>query len=234
MNMKKLFSIIALTASTFTAVNTWAESEPKAHLSIDRDGVKVWTYKQSGNPSVNYRATTVLESTLSGAVAMVMDTDHSAEWAPYTGKALVLDRNNQNGVVNLRMDLNFPFPLKNRDVVLNSRMDQNADGIVTIASHSILDPRLPVRPDYIRIDHFEGLWEFKSLPKTATGKSQVEVTASGYAAPNGLLPLAIVNLFVQQQPFEMLRNMKSYVKNPRYQQATVAGVKEVPVSKGTS
>ena len=232
--MKKLLSIIILTASTFAAMNTWAESEPKAHLSIDRDGVKVWTYKQSGNPSVNYRATTILESSLSAAVAMVMDTDHSAEWAPYTGKALVLDRSNQNGVVNLRMDLNFPFPLKNRDVVLTSRMNQNADGSVTIKSDSIVDPRLPIRPDYIRIDQFQGLWEFKSLPKNAAGKPQVEVTASGYAAPNGLLPTVIVNLFVQQQPFEMLRNMKSYVKNPRYQQATVVGVKEVLPVKATS
>lgn len=226
MNMKKLLSTIILAASTVVAASAWAEKEPKAHLSIDRKGVKVWTYKQSGNPSVNYRATTVLESTLSGAVAMVMDTDHSAEWAPYTGKALVLDRNNQNSVVTLRMDLNFPFPLKNRDVVLTSRMAQNADGTVTITSNSVIDPRLPVRPDYIRIDHFEGLWEFKSLPKTASGKPQVEVTASGYAAPNGLLPLAIVNLFVSEQPYQMLRNMKSYVKNSRYQQATVAGVKE--------
>lgn len=231
--MKKLLSTIVLAASTVVAASAWAETEPKAHLSIDRDGVKVWTYKQAGNPSVNYRATTVLESTLSGAVAMVMDTDHSAEWAPYTGKALVLDRNNQNDVVTLRMDLNFPFPLKNRDVVLTSRMAQNTDGTVTIKSISTVDPRLPMRRDYIRIDHFEGLWVFKTLPKTATGKPQVEVTATGYAAPNGLLPLAIVNLFVQQQPFEMLRNMKSYVKNSRYQQATVVGIKEFAL-KGTS
>ncbi len=232
--MKKTLSTIILAASTFAAASAWAETQPQAHLSIDRDGVKVWTYKQSGNPSVNYRATTILESSLSSAVAMVMDTDHSAEWAPYTGKALVLDRSNQNGIVTLRMDLNFPFPLKNRDVVLISRINQNADGIVTIKSDSTVDPRLPIRPDYIRIDHFQGLWEFKSLPKNAAGKPQVEVTASGYAAPNGLLPIAIVNLFVQQQPFEMLRNMKSYVKNARYQQATVLGVKEVLPSKGTS
>ncbi len=226
--MKKLLSTIVLAASTLVSVSVWAETEPKAHLAIDRKGVKVWTYKQSGNPSVNYRATTILDSTLSGAVAMVMDTDHSAEWAPYTGKALVLDRNNQNGIVTLRMDLNFPFPLKDRDVVLTSRIAQNAEGIVTIASSSVVDPRLPVRSDYIRIDHFEGLWEFKSLPKSATGKPQVEVTASGYAAPNGLLPLAIVNLFVSEQPYQMLRNMKNYVKNPRYQQASVAGIKEAP------
>ncbi len=232
--MKKTLSTIILAASTFAAASAWADTQPQAHLSIDRDGVKVWTYKQSGNPSVNYRATTILESSLSSAVAMVMDTDHSAEWAPYTGKALVLDRSNQNGIVTLRMDLNFPFPLKNRDVVLISRINQSADGIVTIKSDSIIDPRLPVRPDYIRIDHFQGLWEFKSLPKNAAGKPQVEVTASGYAAPNGLLPIAIVNLFVQQQPFEMLRNMKSYVKNARYQQATVLGVKETLTVKGTS
>lgn len=232
--MKKMLPTIVLAMSTFVAVSAWADTQTPAHLTIDRDGVKVWTFKERGNPSVNYRATTILDSTLSGAVALVMDTDHSAEWAPYTGKALVLDRNDQNSVVTLRMDLNFPFPLANRDVVLTSRMSQNADGVVTIKSDTIVDPRLPVRPKFIRIDQFQGLWEFKSLPKNAAGKPQVEITASGYAAPNGLLPLVIVNLFVQQQPFEMLRNMKSYVKNPRYQHATVVGVKEVAALKGTS
>ncbi|GAC1372750.1 MAG: START domain-containing protein [Aquirhabdus sp.] len=231
--MKKLLSTIVLIASTFVTVSAWAETESKGHLSIDRDGVQVWTYKQSGNPSVNYRATTVLESTLSGAVALVMDLDHCPEWAPYTGKSLILDRDTQAGTFTFRMDINFPFPLKNRDVLLTARMSQNSDGIVTIKNTVIEDPRAPIRPNFIRIDQYQGSWQFKPLPKTASGKPQVEVTTSGYAQPNGLLPIRIVNLFVHEQPFQMLRNMKNYVKNPRYQQATVEGVKEVQ-PKGAS
>jgi hypothetical protein len=76
------------------------------------------------------------------------------------------------------------------------------------------------------LDRYEGSWTFKSLPKTAAGKPQVEVINSGYAYPSGLLPIFIVNMFVQEQPFQMLRNMQSQVKLAKYQKMTVEGVKE--------
>jgi hypothetical protein len=225
MNKKRV--IMMLSALTLVSSHTLADTQPQGKLSIDRDGIKVWTFKQSGNPIMNFRATTVLESTLSGAVALVMDTDHFAEWAPYTGKGLILDRNDPAGTFTLRMDLDFPFPLSNRDVVLTSHLSQAADGVVTIKNMSVEDPRAPVRPHFVRVEHYEGLWQFKPLGKSSSGKQLIEVTVSGFADPNGFLPLGIVNLFVQQQPFEMLRNMHNYVKNAKYKNATVVGVKEL-------
>ncbi len=226
---QRLTRAVLLTAFTTLSVTAYAEAPPvqttPAKLVKDRDGVKVWTYKEAGNPTMNFRATTVIDSTLSGAVALVMDTEHSSEWAPYTGKATILERNDQTGAFLLRMELNFPFPLSNRDVIVSGRLSQAPDGVVTIKNVATTDPRAPVRPKFIRIEHYEGMWQFKSLGKV-NGKPQVEVTASGYADPNGMLPLGIVNMFVQEQPFEMLRNMHSYVKAPKYQQATVVGVKE--------
>lgn len=224
MNKKRV--ILMLSALTLVSSSTLADTLPQGKLAIDRDGVKVWTFKQAGNPIMNFRATTILESTLSGAVALVMDTEHSAEWAPYTGKALLIDRNDQAGTFTLRMDLEFPFPLSNRDVVLTGHLSQAADGVVTIKNISVDDPRAPVRPHFVRVQHYEGLWQFKPLGKSASGKQLIEVTVSGFADPNGMLPLSIVNLFVQEQPFEMLRNMHNYVQAAKYQKATVAGVKE--------
>ncbi len=224
MNKKQM--ILMLSALTLVSANTLADVQPQGKLAIDRDGVKVWTFKQAGNPIMNFRATTVLDSTLLGAVALVMDTDHSAEWAPYTGKALMLDRNDQAGTFTLRMDLDFPFPLSNRDVVVTGHLSQSADGVVTIKNVATEDARAPVRPHFVRVQHYEGLWQFKPLGKSASGKPQVEVTVSGFADPNGMLPLSIVNLFVQQQPFEMLRNMHDFVQAAKYQKATVVGVKE--------
>jgi hypothetical protein len=226
--MNKLISTSLFFIATFFSINAWSESakNPQEKLIIDRDGVKVWTFKKPGNAVVNFSARTVVESTLSGAVGIVMDTDHISDWAPYIGNILMLDRNNQNGEFKLRVDIDFPFPLSNRDVVLAGRIHQNADGTVNITNKVIEDPRAPVRDKFIRLDRYEGSWTFRSLPKTAAGKPQVEVTNSGYAYPNGLLPIFIINMFVQEQPFEMLRNMQSQVKLAKYQKMTVEGVKE--------
>lgn len=224
--MKRPVSTILFFVATLCSIQAWAEVQPQEKLTIDRDGVKVWTFKKPGNAVVNYRARTVVESTLSGAVGVVMDTDHIAKWATYIGNILILDRVNQNGEFKIRLDVDFPFPLSNRDVVLAGRMNQNADGSVSIIDRVVEDPRVPIRKNFIRLDRYEGSWTFKTLPKTAAGKPQVEVINSGYAYPNGLLPIFVVNLFVQEQPYQMLKNMQSYVKSSKYQKMTVEGVKE--------
>ncbi len=219
-------TLIILASIALISTSTLANEPSKEKLVIDRDGVKIWTYKVPNNPMMNFRASTELESTLSGAVSLVMDTEHASEWAPNTGEILILDRNDQAGTFTLRMDLTFPFPFKNRDLTVMGQLNQASDGIVTIKNELIVDPRAPVRPNFIRIEHYEGLWQFKSL-KSESGKQTVEVTISGYIDPNGLLPISIANRFVQWQPFEMLKNMQRYVKTPRYQQATVQGVTEL-------
>jgi hypothetical protein len=224
--MNRSINTVLFFAVTFCSIHTWAETPPQEKLTIDRDGVKVWTFKKPNNAVVNYRARTVVESTLSGAVGIVMDTDHISEWAPYIGNILILDHTNQNGDFKLRLDVDFPFPLSNRDVVLAGRLYQHTDGTVSITNKVIKDSRAPVRDNFIRLDRYEGSWTFKSLPKTAAGKPQVEVINSGYAYPSGLLPIFIVNMFVQEQPFQMLRNMQSQVKLAKYQKMTVEGVKE--------
>ena len=89
------------------------------------------------------------------------------------------------------------------------------------------DPRAPVRPNFIRIKDYEGLWQFKPLGTSASGKPLVEVIVSGFADPNGIVPISIVNLFVKEQPFQMLRNMQKYVQAAKYQNASVAGIKEL-------
>ena len=65
--------MVLLSALTLASTHILADTAPQGKLSINRDGVKVWTFKKPNNPIMNFRATTVLESTLSGAVALVMD-----------------------------------------------------------------------------------------------------------------------------------------------------------------
>ena len=215
-----------LAAITLISTTALAGESPQEKLVLDRDGIKVWTHRVPNNPLLNFRATTEIESTLSGAVALVMDVEHAADWAPNAGKVLILDRDDLSGNYLLRMDLDFPFPLKNRDVVIASHLSQSDDGIVTIKNEVISDPRVPERKDFIRITRYEGIWQFKPLISPA-GKPSVEVTVSGFADPRGMLPTKVINLFIQEQPFKMLLNMKDYVKSARYQQATVAVVKEM-------
>ena len=57
--------------------------------------------------------------------------------------------------------------------------------------------------NYVRLNQYEGDWSFQKL-----GPQKVKVSTYGYANPEGSIPLTFVNMFVQQQPYQMLQKMK--------------------------
>ena len=221
--MTAIFGVMLLALPLSSSL---AESKPAMEsrnvpekLAIDRQGVKVWTYQIDGNPSFNYRAHTVLNSNLVGAVAAIMDTSYLSEWVPHTSRVEMLSRDDQAGTFTLLMEIKFPFPLKNRDVVVAGTIKQQPDGSVLIQNKAAVDPHAPVRPEFIRITRYEGSWLVRQLDAKRT-----EVTTTGYADPAGSLPNAIVNMFVQQQPYQMLKNMQIVVNSPRYQKAKLVNI----------
>ncbi|XID74995.1 START domain-containing protein [Alkanindiges sp. WGS2144] len=190
-------------------------------LAINKNGIKVWTYQTPNNPAFNYRATTVLNTSLTSAAAVILDTDSLIRWVPYVSAVDLIERNPDNGTFVLRMQLNFPFPLQKRDIVVRGKISQTSDGTVTIKNQAISDRRAPLRQNVVRLTHYEGDWTLKPL-----AANKVEVTTSGYADPGGAIPLSIANHFVQQQPYQMLGSMKNYVKNARYQQAQLEFIRD--------
>ena len=63
----------------------------------------------------------------------------------------------------------------------------------------------------IRLNQYTGDWTFKDFTN-----NKVKVMTNGYADPAGSIPLSFVNMFPQQQPYQMLmKNEKGlYANNP--------------------
>ena len=198
----------------------------RAKLAINKNGIKVWTYQLPDNPAFNYRATTVINSNVASAAAVILDTDDLVHWVPYVSAVNVIERNHATGSFIIRMQLDFPFPLQDRDVVIQGKISQASDGTVTIKNKAINDSRVPLRHNVVRLTHYEGDWTLKPL-----GPAKTEVSTTGYGDPGGVIPLAVANMFVQQQPYQMLGRMKDYVKNSRYQNAQLSMVKDPYVKK---
>lgn len=203
-----MFSPLALAAAPVDERNT-----PKK-LVIDRQNIKVWTYQVANNPSFNYRATTTMQSNLVGTVAAIMDTQYLSEWVPHTRRVELLESDEKTGTFTMLMEIDFPFPLSDRDVVFSGTIKQQPNGTVLIENRATTHPKAPVRSGFLRVTRYEGSWVLRPIDAART-----EVTTTGYADPAGVLPLAIVNMFVQQQPYLMLRNMKNVVQSPKYQRA---------------
>lgn len=217
---RKLCYAIGLSLLTLGTGHAAADMS-KAKLAINKNGVKVWTYQLPDNPAFNYRATTVINANVTSIAAMILDTDYLVQWVPYVSAVNVVDRNEAQNSFVIRIQLDFPFPLQDRDLLIQGKISQASDGTVTIKNKAISDSRVPPRHNVVRLTHYEGDWTLKPL-----GPAKTEVSTTGYGDPGGVIPLAVANMFVQQQPYQMLGRMKDYVKNSRYQNAQLSMVKD--------
>ena len=197
--MKK--SLLMLGLSTCICAAS-AQNIEHAKLSIHKNNIKVWTFQQQSSPVFLYKAETTFNVPLEKAAALILDVDHAGKWVPYVGSVKVLSRDDQKGEFLLYMVLDFPFPLKDRDLVVKGKMSKDAQGIISIQNTAI-EGGYPLNPDYVRIRQYEGDWTFQKL-----GNHKVKVSTYGYANPEGSIPLSFVNMFVQQQPYQMLQKIK--------------------------
>ncbi|MDN5511344.1 START domain-containing protein [Acinetobacter sp.] len=198
--MKKVI-FMACTVAMLATVQ--AKPVDNAKLSINKNNIKVWTYQNSQNPVFLYKAETTYDMPVEKAVGLILDVDHAVKWVPYMGSIKVLSRDDKKGEFLLYMVLDFPFPLKDRDLVVQGKMMKDAQGIISIKNKAV-DKGYPKNPDYIRLTHYEGDWTFQKL-----ANNKVKVSTYGYANPEGSIPLTFVNMFVQQQPYQMLQKMKA-------------------------
>lgn len=197
--MKKVILMACAVAMLATAQ---AKPLDNAKLSMNKNNIKVWTYQNSQNPVFLYKAETIYDTPLEKAVGLILDVDHAVQWVPYMGSVKVLSRDDKKGEFLLYMVLDFPFPLKDRDLVVQGKMVKDAQGVISIKNKAI-DKGYAKNPDYVRLTHYEGDWSFQKL-----ANNKVKVSTYGYANPEGSIPLTFVNMFVQQQPYQMLQKMK--------------------------
>jgi hypothetical protein len=188
---------------------------------IDREGVKVWTCEIQDQPLRGFKATTTVNSTLGGLISLLMDTSVAAEWIYRTDRIELLRRDDRSQTFTVRAETDF-WPLKDRDVIMDGRIVQNPETLtVTVDSRSVSSPQFPRREDFVRMSSMWGHWEFRPL-----GEGRVEVTMSGHANPGGHLPGFLVNMFIEDTPFQTLLGLRRMIAAGKYQRLRLDGIRE--------
>ena len=199
--MKKTVMFVACVVSVLS-LSAQADLPNNAKLSLNKNNIKVWTYKDVNNPVLSYKAETTFDVPIEKAVALVLDVKNSSKWVPNVAKAEVLSRDDKKGEFTLYMVLDFPFPLKDRDMVVKGKMSKDSNGTIHIKNSAIQQGKA-TSTDYIRLKDYSGDWTFQKL-----GTNQVKVTTNGHANPEGAIPASVTNMLVEQQPYQMLQKMK--------------------------
>jgi hypothetical protein len=200
---------------------TVSHADPAWTPALEKNGVAVWTRAAPGFSVHEFKAVTRVRSTLTGLVALILDTGNAPAWVFRTRRIDVLHRDDKAGEFRIRVITEFPWPLHDREVVVEGKIRQEADGRVVITSRSADSSQEAPEPGCVRMPYFSGTWIFRPL-----GKGEVEVTMQGLADPGGIIPGGIVNLIIHETPYQTLRGLRRVIGNPQYQAVAMARIRE--------
>ena len=195
-----------------STIVTIGSAKAQWELVKNKDGIKVFLRTVPGSKIKEFKGVTNIDSSLDSILAVLDDTDACPQWIHNCKDPVKLSQISFNeGYVYQVID--FPFPVKDRDLILHSVMTQNADTKqVTI--------RLNAVPDYIsqtknvRIKKSEGFYLLKPLPD-----GSIEVTWQHHTEAGGGIPIWLVNALLVDTPFNTLNNLRRIVKREKYQRA---------------
>ena len=201
----------------------------KLKIANPEDNIQIY-YRTTNNGNVEFKGETVVNSSLSGLVALLRDVESMKNWVHNVEKAQILEKINEFEAYSYVVN-SFPFPFSPRDSVVRTLMRQDQSTLsVTIEGNS--EPTFIEEQDgLVRVDNIKSSWRFTPLEK---GKSKV--VFQGYGEPGGNIPANIAQsrLFrwlIETQlwclPFFTLKNIQDEIKNPKYQMTQYSFIQEI-------
>ena len=221
---KKLiqFRLILILASliclcfTSTVRAQWQGVDLEWTLKRDRNGIQVFLSKV---PDSKFRAVLSvikLEASTQQLAALVMDLDNCPNWAAMCKSAEIIERISPTESYVYSIN-DAPFPVRDRDVVAHVKwFYDKPSGRVIMRSDAISD-RLPERKGLVRVHQASSEWHF-----TPQADGMVLVENYAHIDPNGKLPAWIINLLIEDSPYQTLSNMRKLVLEGAYSNAEVA------------
>jgi START domain len=205
------FLLVAVAACTsMIAQDNWV-------YKGEKDGVKVYLKIKEGVYDV--KLTTSIQTSLSAFCHLMADVESYPKWGYKVAKSALLDQKDDFNL-SYHTQMDFPWPLNDRDATLVNEMSQDVNGKITFQSKST--PGLyPEQKDIIRMDDVQTTW---ILFPPKNGWCYLEYYI--HSNPEGSLPEWLVNLAIDVGPRETVTAIKRELRKPKYQTVRLAHIRD--------
>jgi len=170
--------------------------------------------------NIEFKGITYIKTSLNSIVALFEDTDSLHKWLYKTKKVTILKRLNdkENYVYSIH---NMPFLFSNRDSIVHTTVAQDPESYTVTIRGKATPDYLPEKKGFVRVRQVESFWRFEPQEN-----GNVRIVFQGYGDPGGkiltkLYRSAFVSRFFKsflwKFPFRTIKEMKSIVKEKKYQ-----------------
>jgi hypothetical protein len=207
----KLGLLVAiLTVLSGVGAEASGERDESWELVDEDDGIRVWKRDIPGQELPGFRGETVMDAPVERIGHELEDYSHHTEWMDScVASYLVKDLGNQHVIDYNRTGA--PWPVWDRDVVLDSRWTISADRRLLVITFENTDPSLVPLPERtVRMPRLKGYYRmWQMAPNKTKVVYQVE------ADPGGSIPTWLAKRVVRDIPFNTLDTLRARVTRPK-------------------
>lgn len=226
-NLKRLSGFILLLGLGLGSTHVHAESHANSSTTWLSDWESIGEKsniqgecRQHKSKINQCRMTTEVNASLSELVALLLDGDAVASWAPNTLSSETLPEHSSDSVVTVYMTYHFPGAI-NRDTVTQSSVEQDPKSKqvkVKFRSLNITGPKKDLR--LVRFPLMAGSWTLTPISENKTKLEHLNLSLPGGLVQKNLHYL--YNLGVEDASFDTILALKEAVKRPEYQNAQLS------------
>lgn len=199
MTLLRIIAVGLFTYSTLAFATPWAFVKSEDGITIHK--------RDHGNGLVEVRAQMQVETSYSGFLLLLEDSDNVPNWIDNVSHSEVLMQISSNENI-VYTQFKAPWPARDRDMVTYSKYEvEEGQFTLTIKDASNY---LANESGYIRIRDVDAIWTLQPL---TNGFTHINYTA--YANAGGILPDWLMNRLSANNAFSTFQKLKNQL--PKYQ-----------------
>lgn len=209
-----LFCCLAMVCSSFSTSDSqdWM-------LKKNENGITIYTRTVEGSDLKEVRVVNKVRSSLSGIVALLLDSKNYSDWMVGCKEARELKVMSDHELYNYQVT-DLPWPLTDRDVVTNFKVEQDAVTRVVTFTKTAVPKFIPENSGLVRVPYLHSRYLLTPL-----SSDSVLVEMELHLDPGGSIPTWLINANIVAAPYKSTEQMIKRL--PIYQSASYSFIKEL-------
>jgi len=211
LQMNKLFISFIFIISFMAGNIAIGEEEGDWKLTKTKNGIEVFTSQSDTSAFMAFKARMTIQGSVGAFVAVLQDLDRMPDWGYNIEYARLLEKTGDTLQIYYS-EASVPFPFANRDGIYLNRFIWNNKTRQLKVDIELLHNYMAVKEKLVRVKG-NGEWQVNVL---ADGR--LEMIFRMQVDPGGEIPAWLVNMFIDETPYETMFNIREMMKKPEYSQ----------------
>jgi hypothetical protein len=207
--MNKLILTCLIITFVIKADFVIGQNEDAWVLTKTKNGIEIFTLKTEASAIKSFKARMIVPGKVEDFVAVLHDVEAMPDWGYNIKNACLLERSGDT-VQIYYAEASMPFPFSNRDGIYLNTFVWNSETKKLRVDIQLLPEYMEAKDKLVRVKG-NGDWHVNTLKD-----GNLEIIFRMQVDPGGEIPAWLVNMFINETPFDTMTNIREMMKKAKY------------------